>query len=126
MPTRDYSLNDERLHILDQLIGFDTWPSLCRGARRNSELLLRNRESFCDACEKSAVTAERELATRVDQLCLRLERETVEKSISASTLAQDLAIERALSSAIVSGIRNPQLRLDSVGLIIVSGRTPQV
>jgi ATP-dependent helicase HepA len=122
-PTHDYSLDDERLPILDRLIGFDAWPSLCREARSRSEVLLRNRQSFRDACEKLAASAEQELAKRLDQLSLRLERET---GVSASTLSRDLAIERAFSTAIMSGIRNPQLRLDSVGLIVVSGNAPSI
>src|SRR5205085_1944350 len=49
LPNRDYSLDDERLPIIESLIGIDTWANLCREARNHSETLLRSRDAFRNA-----------------------------------------------------------------------------
>src|ERR1043165_1268860 len=121
LPTRDYSLDDNRLPVIERLVGADMWPILCREARDSSEMLLRNRQTFRSACERFAAAAEREIARRIDQLRLRLERQAGSGVNSNQSLSRDLLVEQSLSTALVNGIRKPRLRLDSVGFIVVSG-----
>lgn len=55
---------------------------------------------------------------------LRLNRLMNQERISDLVLEQELNHEIALNQIIIEGIRHPSIRLDSVGFIIVSGRTP--
>lgn len=124
LPTRDYSLDDNRLPVIERLVGSDMWPILCREARNSSETLLRNRQSFRSACERFAAAAEREISRRIDQLRLRSDRQAGYGDGNNPSLSRDLLVEQSLSTAFVKGIRNPRLRLDSVGFVVVSGSVP--
>ncbi|MHC5825577.1 MAG: hypothetical protein ACYT04_59430, partial [Nostoc sp.] len=73
---------------------------------------------FIDLCQNSANVAEKKLDNRVEQLRLRLNQQSWDDA-----LAEELKIESALNAAIIEGIRQPLLRLDSVGFIVVSGRS---
>lgn len=125
LPTRDYSLDDNRLSVIERLVGADIWPILCREARNNSETLLRDRQSFRSTCQYFAAAAEREISRRIDQLRLRHDRQTRDGVGVNPSLARDLLREQSIAGTLVTGIRNPRLRLDSVGFIVVSGSVPQ-
>ncbi|MBW4554687.1 MAG: DEAD/DEAH box helicase family protein [Trichormus sp. ATA11-4-KO1] len=116
---RDYNLAKERLGIIDDFVDASKWPSFCQQARRTSLELLCDRPNFIALHQQCSKVAEQKLSKRVEQLRLRLNRQTWDR-----TLAEELKIETALSAAILEGIRQPQIRLDSVGFIIVSGRSP--
>jgi ATP-dependent helicase HepA len=122
-PQRDFNLAKDRLWLLNNIIDPDRWVELCRLARRTSEAAIRGRASFQEERTRRAEYAERELGRRVEQLRLRLEREKDQGS--AGTSSSELEFEYALSNALVRGIRNPLIRLDSLGFIVVSGRNPQ-
>jgi ATP-dependent helicase HepA len=124
LPTRDYSLDDNRLPMIERLVGIDMWQVLCREARNSSESLLRSRHSFRSALEQFAARAEREIARRVEQLRLRSTLQLAEGVEHNPSLSRDLLVEESLSTALVNGILNPRLRLDSVGFIVVSGNVP--
>ena len=121
---RDYNLAKKRLQIIDNFVDPSKWQDVCCLARNTSLDLLRQRPQFIDLCEKAASHAEQKLGKRLEQLRLRLNRLTGQEQISNSVLANELKSETAISQAIVEGIRQPRLRLDSAGFIIVSGRTP--
>lgn len=121
---RDYNLAKSRLSILDNFIEPSRWQEFCHQARRTSLELLSQRPEFISLCENSAIRAEQKLGKRLDQLRLRLNRLTNQERISHTVLEQELNNETALSQVIIEGIRHPSIRLDSVGFIIVSGRTP--
>lgn len=70
-------------------------------------------------CQRYAHLAEQKLAAKVEQLNLRLNTQAWD-----NTLAEELKIERLLKSAIVQGIHQPQLKLDSVGFIVISAHSP--
>ncbi len=121
---RDYNLAKSRLSIIDNFVDPYQWSDFCRRARTTSESLLRDRSSFIELCERNAKIAEQKLGKRVEQLRLRLNRISEREQISDSVLGQELNIESALAAALLQGIRCPRIRLDSVGFIIVSGRSP--
>jgi len=121
-PTHDYSLSKGKLQVLDEFVSRDDWADLCRTSREQSALLLRQRPDFYDRCEHHAVQAEQQLGDRLEQLQLRLERQF--QTGDNTSLAQEVEIERALKQILVDGIRQPHIRLDSVGFYIVSGRSP--
>ena len=120
---RDFNIAKNRLSILDNFVDANKWQDFCRQARSTSLELLNQRPAFVKLCEQSALRAEQKLGQRLQQLRLRLNRFT-KQGQSHILLAKELHNETILNQAIIEGIRNPQIRLDSVGFIIVSGRTP--
>jgi len=115
-----------RLPMIERLVGADMWQVLCREARNSSESLLRSQHRFRGALERFAARAEREIVRRVDQLRLRSALQVAEGVDQNPSLSRDLLVEQSLSSALVNGILNPRLRLDSVGFIVVSGSVPSL
>ncbi|MEA5512936.1 helicase, partial [Nodularia sp. UHCC 0506] len=116
---RDFNLAKERLGIIDNFVDISDWKSFCNQARSRSGELLLNNPKFIKMHEQYAQVAEQNLNKKVAQLKLRLKRQNED-----SALAEELQIESALSTAILDGIHRPQIRLDSVGFIVVSGRNP--
>lgn len=114
----DYNLAKKRLPVIDQFIEPGQWPHLCRHVRARSETLLRERTSFIELCQQRSDRAARKLENRLNQLQLRLARG------HHPQLAREIELEQALSPVILEGIRSPSLKLDSVGFIIISGRSP--
>jgi len=115
---QDYNLAKERLEIIDKFIAPDNWHNLCYQVRDTSKTLLTQPQDFIQICEHHAQVAEQKLAHRVEQLKLRLHTQTWDNA-----LAEELKIERLLKFAIVQGIHQPELQLDSVGFIVVSGQS---
>ncbi|MDB9350080.1 protein DpdE [Nodularia spumigena] len=114
---RDFNLAKERLGIIDAFVDASEWKNFCLQARSSSGELLLNHPKFIKLHEQYAQIAEQKLNKKVEQLKLRLKRQKDD-----SVLTEELQIETALSTAILDGIRQPQIRLDSVGFIVVSGR----
>ena len=123
-PCRDYNLAKSRLSVLNEFVDESKWADLCSLARQTSEILLRDRTFLISLCEQRARIADQKLGNRLDQLRLRLNRLAESEQNSHSLLAEEYNRETALSQAILEGIRHPQIKLDSVGFMIVSGRPP--
>ncbi len=117
--SRDYNLAKERLGVIDTFVEPSQWKDFCYEARHRSRELLLQHRKFIKLYQQSAPVAQQKLNKKVQQLQLRLNRQNQD-----SALAEELKIEMALSAAILEGIHQPQIRLDSVGFIIVSGRSP--
>jgi ATP-dependent helicase HepA len=119
---RDYNLAKERLPILNQFIDADNWADFCRQARQTSENLLREQSAFLNLCDRQSKSAILKLENQLDRLQLRITRLSKLESISHAGLAQEIETEKLLNQALLQGIQNPLIRLDSVGFLIVSGR----
>jgi ATP-dependent helicase HepA len=119
-PARDYNLNDDLLEVIDTYFTSQQWAELCREARIRSESILRRREDFATECQRRANLAERDLSSRLDQVRLRLERDYRETSLGREALQNELQNERELKDVMVKGMLEPLIRLDSIGLIILS------
>ncbi|MBE9035019.1 protein DpdE [aff. Roholtiella sp. LEGE 12411] len=115
----DYNLAKGRLKIIDDFVDASKWQNFCYQARSTSLELLSKRLDFINLCEQRAKVAEKKLANRSEQLRLRLNRQTWDYAV-----AEELNVESGLNEAILEGIRQPQIQLDSVGFIILSGRSP--
>ncbi|PSB33288.1 protein DpdE [Chlorogloea sp. CCALA 695] len=120
---RDYNLAKDRLSIIDEFIDPGKWSNFCQLARKTSEKLLRDRTSFGELCQQRAKVATLKLDNRLNQLQLRLDRVS-EATAKSSLLAEELTNETNISQALVEGIYRPRLKLDSVGFMIISGRSP--
>lgn len=118
---RDYNLAKKRLPVLEQFIDSSQWPNFCHKARTQSEAFLRERPEFIAQCDRFFETAQRKLDNRVQQIRLRLNRLSESEPDLQRILKQELATESAFSQALLSGIYNPRIRLDSVGFFIIAG-----
>ena len=113
----------DRLSIIDEFIDPGKWSNFCQLARKTSEKLLRDRPNFIEPCQQRAKVATLKLDNRINQLQLRLNRVS-EATANSSLLTEELTNETNISQALVEGIYRPRLKLDSVGFIIISGRSP--
>lgn len=116
----DTNLTKDRLPLLQRLVNRDAWAGVCRGARTASERSIREQPSFADNCRRQAAVAARELAVRVRILERRMARNEGDRMGTG----RELSMERELAYALCRGITTPELRLDSVGFIVISGRGP--
>ncbi|MEK0177989.1 protein DpdE [Microcoleus anatoxicus] len=123
-PNRDYNLSKNRTAMLDSFVDPLEWDDFCQRGRLRSEELLRGRSAFVEMCERSAVSAAIQLENRVNQLQLRLNRLSQSEQLLESVLADEISTESVLSQAVLAGIRQPSLTLESVGFIVISGRAP--
>jgi ATP-dependent helicase HepA len=117
----DFNLANEGLEAIEEVVPTELWESTCRTARELSakEAMNRGIPPLRDRCAALAAQAERELSTRLAQLRVRLAGQA-----AGSRALDAFEIEAALNASLVSGIRNPELNLDSVGFIVISGRPP--
>lgn len=116
----DTNLTKHRLAVLQHLVDRDAWAGVCGAARAASERSLRERTEFAEECGRLASAAARELAARVRVLERRFQRGEGDRAGTD----RELALERELAEALCKGIGRPELRLDAVGFIVVSGRGP--
>lgn len=119
----DYNINFERSSAISHLVDPQQWGSICNSARARSEAHLRASPQFQKFCKSYALRTRKEMVKRSDQLRFRAERE-VDSGIDNRVLLQELAREEDLQTALVRGVMKPQLRLDSIGFIVISGRPP--
>ncbi|GAB6179917.1 hypothetical protein JCM14036_12360 [Desulfotomaculum defluvii] len=115
----DYNLTKHRLGMIDELVDPGLWPGFCREARETAGDILRSLPYLQEECEKRARITAREYDNRLEQLALRQGYDKV-----GNKTKEDLELERQLADALIQGIRNPNIRLDSVGFIVVSGYDP--
>ena len=117
---RDYNLGNRR-NVLYKAIGFEELFYACSTVRQTAEGRLR---------------ASREFATLVNDKVqgaltkLEVERRGLERRGKA-VMAEDglpdpgLEVEMLVNSAVSAGIASPSIRLDSIGLIIISNTSPE-
>lgn len=123
-PRQDYNLAKSKLEVIDEFISRDDWESLCRDARTHSEESLRHSEEFQGYCQQYAEEATRKLDERLEQLTLRLEKQT--ELNHGRELAREAEVEQLLRNALLKGIVEPRVSLDSIGFYIVAGRPPHI
>lgn len=120
---KDHNLTKHRIQVLDQVVDPSGWKDLCLRVRKVSETFLREAPWLGERCVRLAERATIEFEMRLAQLQLRLGRE-LQAASSRIVADRDLHRERQISNALLDGIRVPYIRLDSVGLMVVSGRAP--
>jgi ATP-dependent helicase HepA len=113
---RDYNLTKDRLSLIDTVIPSALWEPTCRRVRTASEDILKARLGRCEARDTIVARVERTLESRLDRLRMRVD-------IGAPVTA-DLELETALGEAFLLGVRQPAIRLDSVGLFVLSDFNP--
>ena len=121
----DYNLANERLEVIDDVVPKELWENVCRRIRKESveAVMTRGDPPLCTQWSNFADQAERQLATRLDQLrCRSMHSSTRE----GAAQTEDLDIEASINESLVRGMRVPKFRLDSVGFMVVSGRPPRL
>jgi ATP-dependent helicase HepA len=122
-PVVDYNLTKQRRSIIETVVASDLWERLCRDARDTALHLTRVRPAFQSRCSRYAAVAQRQLAVKIEQLRLREHRDESDEA-EKQIASRDLALEEALAEALLCGIRTPEVRVDSVGFVVLSGRAP--
>jgi ATP-dependent helicase HepA len=118
---RDINLAKDKAALIGVCLDVDLWPDLCRRVRDASRELLLGSAGLRTAVASSVSRAQGELAARVEQIHLRsTEERQVDGAFGRERHEAD--VERELGDALIEGIKEPYLRLDSVGFIVVSGR----
>jgi ATP-dependent helicase HepA len=117
----DVNLNPERRWALDKLIVESDWEWRCRTARARSEQALRRQPSFAMACTDAMTQFAAACRWTVTQRRIRLTfLPARQREAEESELAADIDIDDALAI----GIREPRVRLDAVGAVVLSPFMP--
>jgi ATP-dependent helicase HepA len=114
-PYKDYNLAKDRLPILDEFIDSHQWADFCQRASETALNLLHENVDFQKSTALSVKIAEQKLGKRLEQLRLRVQKNQQN--------SEELITEEELNQAIIEGIKKPHIRLDSVGFIVVAGRS---
>ena len=117
---RDFNLAGRR-NALYEAIGFDELFSACNRVRREAEAQLRASQQFNSLVNDRVQSALAELDIRRRGLERRGKAILEESGGTESGLEVNILV----NSAVAAGIKSPTIRLDSIGLIIVSDRPPR-
>jgi len=115
---RDFNLRPERWDRAAQLVAMGDWSELCVKARKEAEKLIRNQAVFRTECQRyssrvldSAATIANAFSSRKARLSGAV-REAEERTAE---------MEAKLAEALAAGIQDPAMRVDSAGVVIISG-----
>jgi ATP-dependent helicase HepA len=114
----DYSLNRTRIEHAYELVPATFWGGRWRAAEKAAQEHIRSDATVRAAIDHALAVAQREAAIGLNQLQLRSARTDGEER---ARLEQEIEFESIVASALDSSIRTPTLRLDSTGVVVVSG-----
>jgi ATP-dependent helicase HepA len=117
------SVNDinlgSRPALLQRVIDAEVFNKLCRVVRTESEDWLRQHQDFLEKVSSALTRGTFDLDRRNSRLLMR-------QLILRSEMTGDLSLQRdiELNSMLMRGLSTPKIRLDSIGVIVVSGTLP--
>lgn len=117
---QDMNVKGDRVHLLDRFIDPLDWPNHCDRARDAAIEAVRQKADLIRQREEAEDRAKEDAEQRVERLHLRAEAEMVNEDRS-EVFRQRVKEEREAIAELKRGIREPTLRIDSVGVIILSG-----
>lgn len=121
-PGGDFALNSARIKHAYEFIPADRWAPRWRAAERSAQRLAHT-DDAAEATRTRALTlAEADIATRLRQLRLRAARSA---GIERAELEEEVETEALAGQALMTALQTPSLRLDSTGVVVVSGRSPE-
>ncbi|MFD4014864.1 protein DpdE [Streptomyces albidoflavus] len=121
-PGGDFALNSARIKHAYEFIPADRWAPRWRAAERSAQRLAHT-DDAAEATRTRALTlAETDIATRLRQLRLRAARSA---GIERAELEEEVETEALAGQALMTALQTPSLRLDSTGVVVVSGRSPE-
>jgi ATP-dependent helicase HepA len=114
---RDFNLHSRRWQQMGKLDvpQLEHWADLCARARVRAEAYLRGLPSFAAILDTSVRNAAEFDRGRLGQLCARAERGNSAADMFEWTL------EQSLSQNLISGIREPSIRVDAILACFLSG-----
>jgi ATP-dependent helicase HepA len=114
----DFNLNQQRIRWAYDLVPEEHWRDAWRAVEVAAEGMAMSHPTVVESIETGQAQARLLWENRLHQLRLRAARAATEER---GALSAEIAFEEALADAIQAGIAEPQARLDSTGLVIVSG-----
>jgi len=118
----DYNLTKDRVPVIEDLVPLSRWESTCHGARDAALAAVRSLPSQEHHRQLSETTARNRLDTRLQQLTLR--KAAANDNALRAMIEEEITGERAIGEALIEGVRRPRMRIDALGLIVLSGRAP--
>ncbi|XXX76051.1 protein DpdE [Sorangium sp. So ce134] len=112
----DTNIRSDRFAPVDAIFGQARWESLCRGMRRRSEEALCRGEEFQVYVRERLATARRTLHGRLEIL-----RSRAGKPNATFAAAVEADHEERLVKALLAGIAEPRVRLESLGFVVLAG-----
>ncbi|MFD6091263.1 protein DpdE [Oerskovia sp. NPDC060338] len=116
----DYALNRARIEHAYELIPAASWGRSWRTAEAAAQRFVRDRDDVRTAIDRASAIAARDAATRLSQLRLRAARSS---GSELRLLEEELHREQVIAGAMSAAVATPTLRLDSTGLVVLSGRS---
>ena len=114
----DFNLSPERMWAFDKIIPGAAWEYACDTVLRVADTRLRESAKLIERLCVADLRAQTRLERRLSQL--RSRRNSGAKDVSEA----DLDLETRLAAALLEGVRDPDIRLDSVGMKLLSNRNP--
>jgi len=115
----DFALNRVRMERAYAVVPSNVWASKWRAAEEAAQRLVNDSNQTVAAIAQGIAVAERDATIRLGQLKLRAGRSS---GAERQVLEQEIHREEIIAGAMEYAITNPTLRLDSTGLVILSGR----
>lgn len=109
----DTNLQDEQLEVLRDIVDPGTWQAVCEHASQAAQAIVLARARQSAACDAAVRLARRDTDLRLSRLRLR---EALQADVEG-----DLQLELLLSEPLIAGLQHPSVRVDSVGLYVLSG-----
>ena len=111
----DTNLHRERLSVIDEFVESSRWEKRCHEAREQAETHLRASEGFSRLKAEAEEAARRDVQRHIERLRLRMRSMEGEES-------KDLERQKRIGEALIEGVERPQVTVDAIGFIVVSGR----
>ncbi|MET9346282.1 protein DpdE [Streptomyces termitum] len=115
----DYALNRKRIERVYDMIPAGRWAHAWRTAESSARRAVLGQHTVAEAQATAVATAKADLAKRLRQLHLRAARAADNER---DFLTREVHNESMASQALVQAMETLSLRLDSTGVVVVSGR----
>lgn len=119
-PGGDYALNSERIEHAYELIPAEQWGPRWRAAEHRAQRLVHSDDAASETRTRALALAETDVVTRLRQLRLRAARS---EGNERAELEEEVETEALAGQALMTALQTPSLRLDSTGVVVVSGRS---
>ncbi|HYL98777.1 MAG TPA: helicase-related protein, partial [Blastocatellia bacterium] len=114
----DLNLRSERWERAAELLSIGDWAELCVKARQSAERVVRDEAEFRLRCDRYASGIRDSAAAIANTFSSRIARLAGAVRRAEERMAK---MEAKLATALIAGIRNPAMRVDSAGAVVISG-----
>lgn len=114
----DLNLRPERWQLAVPRLSIGDWSELCTKARKSAENKLRNGVELRSNCEHYAARVRDSAANIANAFSSRTARLSGAVRCAEERMAK---MEATLAEGLIASIQNPAMRVDSAGVIVISG-----